>query len=233
MKKIFVIAMAAVAMVSCGSATKYTISGTSEDFADGKWAYLGVQEGREFVKSASVQIAGNSFVLNGEVEAPYAAYVAIGEPAARPDMYIEVVVEPGKIELKKLDPEHRSYSAVGTVLNDKAAEFHNKIWAMQKDENASQEDYVALQKSFIEENIDNVLGLNAFLQAYYYFQPQEVIDLVNAMPEAAQEKTSFIKESAEKALKVLPGNPYIDVVEKNPDGKEISLKSVIENKKNK
>lgn len=233
MKKIFVIAMAAVAMVSCGSATKYTISGTSEDFADGKWAYLGVEEGREFVKSDSVQIAGNSFVLNGEVEAPYAAYVAIGEPAARPDMYIEVVVEPGKIELKKLDPEHRSYSAVGTVLNDKAAEFHNKIWAMQKDENASQEDYVALQKSYIEENIDNVLGLNAFLQAYYYFQPQEVIDLVNAMPEAAQEKTSFIKESAEKALKVLPGNPYIDVVEKNPDGKEISLKSVVENKKNK
>ena len=193
MKKIFVIAMAAVAMVSCGSATKYTISGTSEDFADGKWAYLGVQEGREFVKSDSVQIAGNSFVLNGEVEAPYAAYVAIGEPEARPDMYIEVVVEPGKIELKKLDPEHRAYSAVGTALNDKAAEFHNKIWAMQKDENASQEDYVALQKSFIEENIDNVLGLNAFLQAYYYFQPQEVIDLVNAMPEAAQEKTSLLR----------------------------------------
>ena len=105
MKKIFVIAMAAVAMVSCGSATKYTISGTSEDFADGKWAYLGVQEGREFVKSDSVQIAGNSFVLNGEVETPYVTYVAIGEPEARPDMYIDVVVEPGKIKLKKLDPE--------------------------------------------------------------------------------------------------------------------------------
>lgn len=233
MKKFFVIALAAATFVGCGSATKYTISGTSEDFADGKWAFLGEQKGREFVKSDSVQIAGNSFTLKGEVEAPYAAYVAIGEPEARPEMFIEVVVEPGKIELKKLNPEHRAYSAVGTVLNDKKSEFNNKIWECQKDENSTQEDYLALQKTFINENIDNVLGLNAFKQSYYYFEPQDIIDIINAMPAAAQEELASTKKSAEQALKVLPGNPYIDVVEKNPDGKEISLKSVVENKKNK
>ena len=36
MKKIFILAMAAAAMVSCGTATKYTITGTSEEFEDGK-----------------------------------------------------------------------------------------------------------------------------------------------------------------------------------------------------
>ena len=232
MKKIFIIALAAVAMVSCGSATKYTITGTAEEFTDGKWAFLGKQQGREFVKSDSVQIAGNSFTLNGEVEAPYSAYIAIGEPNARPDMYIEVVVEPGKIEVKKLNPEHRSYTAVGTVLNDKLAELNNKIWDLEKND-GSEEEYIALQKSFIEENIDNTLGLNTFKGTYYYFKPQDVINIINAMPAAAQEELASTKQSAEQALKVEPGNNYVDVVEPTPDGKELSLKSVIENKNNK
>lgn len=232
MKKIFILAMAAAAMVSCGSATKYTITGTSEEFVDGKWAFLGEQKGREFVKSDSVQIAGNSFTLKGEVETPYAAYIAIGESNARPEMYIQLVVEPGQIEVKKLNPEHRSFSAVGTAFNDKQSDFNNKAWELHKN-NGSEEDYIALQKSFIEENIDNILGLNAFKESYYYFKPQDVIALIDAMPAAAQEELAKTKESAEKALKVLPGNPYIDVVEKDANGKEISLKSVVENKNNK
>ena len=232
MKKIFILAMAAAAMVSCGTATKYTITGTSEEFEDGKWAFLGEQKGREFVKSDSVQIAGNSFTLKGEVETPYAAYIAIGESNARPEMYIQLVVEPGKIEVKKLNPEHRSFSAVGTAMNDKQSDFNNKAWELHKN-NGSEEDYIALQKSFIEENIDNILGLNAFKESYYYFKPQDVIALIDAMPAAAQEELAKTKESAEQALKVLPGNPYIDVVEKDANGKEISLKSVVENKNNK
>ena len=232
MKKIFILAMAAAAMVSCGSATKYTITGTSEEFEDGKWAFLGEQKGREFVKSDSVQIAGNSFILKGEVETPYSAYIAIGESNARPEMYIQLVVEPGKIEVKKLNPEHRSFSAVGTAFNDKQSDFNNKAWELHQND-GSEEDYIALHKSFIEENIDNVLGLNAFKGSYYYFKPQDVIALIDAMPAAAQEELAKTKESAEQALKVLPGNPYIDVVEKDANGKEISLKSVVENKNNK
>ena len=231
MKKIFILALAAAAMVSCGNG--FTITGSSEEFADGKWAFLGEQKGREFVKSDSVQIAGNSFSLKGEVETPYATYVAIGDIDARPDMYIQVVVEPGNIELKKLNPEHRAYSAVGTELNDKLSEFNNKAWEIIN--NGSEDDFVALHKSFIEENIVNVLGLDAFKGAYYYFEPQVIIDLINLMPEATQAEESIVKTkaAAEQALKVQKGNPYIDIVEKDADGKEISLKSIVENKENK
>ena len=227
MKKIFILAMAAAAMVSCGTATKYTITGTSEEFEDGKWAFVG-EKGR----TDSVQIVGNSFTLKGEVETPYAAYVTIGEPNTRPEIVVRMFVEPGKIEIKKLNPEHRSFSAVGTTMNDKQSDFNNKVWELQKND-GSDEEYIALHKSFIEENIDNVLGLNAFKGSYYYFKPQDVIALIDAMPAAAQEELAKTKESAEQALKVLPGNPYIDVVEKDANGKEISLKSVVENKKNK
>ncbi|MBO7330731.1 MAG: DUF4369 domain-containing protein [Alistipes sp.] len=225
MKKIFILAMAAAAMVSCGTATKYTITGTSEEFEDGKWAFVG-EKGR----TDSVQIVGNSFTLKGEVETPYAAYVTIGEPNTRPEIVVKMFVEPGKIEIKKLNPEHRSFSAVGTTMNDKQSDFNNKVWELQKND-GSDEEYIALHKSFIEENIDNVLGLNAFKGSYYYFEPQQILDMIAAMPAEAQadEGIAKTKESAEQALKVLPGNPYIEVVEKDANGKEFSLKSVVEN----
>ena len=221
--------MAAAAMVSCGTATKYTITGTSEEFEDGKWAFVG-EKGR----TDSVQIVGNSFTLKGEVETPYEAYVTIGEPNTRPEIVVKMFVEPGNIVIKKLNPEHSSFSAVGTTMNDKQSDFNNKAWELQKN-NGSEEEYIALHKSFIEENIDNVLGMKLFKKTYRYYEPQEIIDFVAAMPEATQAEESIakIKASAEQALKVTPGNPYIDIVEKNADGKEITLKSVIENKKNK
>ncbi|MBO5894152.1 MAG: AhpC/TSA family protein [Alistipes sp.] len=228
MKKIFAIAMAVAALVSCTS-NKYTITGTSEEFVDGKWAFVG-EKGR----TDSVQIVGNSFTLKGEVETPYAAYVTIGEPNTRPEIVVEMFVEPGNIVIKKLNPEHRSFSAVGTTLNDKQSDFNNKAWELHQN-NGSEEDYIALQKSFIEENIDNILGLNAFKGSYYYFEPQQILDMIAAMPAEAQaeEGIAKTKANAEQALKVQTGNPYIDIVEKDADGKEVSLKSVIENKANK
>ena len=228
MKKIFAIAMAVAALVSCTS-NKYTITGTSEEFVDGKWAFVG-EKGR----TDSVQIVGNSFTLKGEVETPYAAYVTIGEPNTRPEIVVEMFVEPGNIVIKKLNPEHRSFSAVGTTLNDKQSDFNNKAWELHQN-NGSEEDYIALQKSFIEENIDNILGLNAFKRSYYYFEPQQILDIIAAMPAEAQaeEGIAKTKANAEQALKVQTGNPYIDIVEKDADGKEVSLKSVIENKANK
>ena len=233
MKKIFVIALACAAMVSCTS-NKYTISGTSEEFVDGKWAFLGEQKGREFVKSDSVQIAGNSFTLKGEVESPYSAYIVIGEANARPDVHIEVIVEPGVIEVKKLDPEHRAYSAVGTLLNDRLADLHVAQWELHKNE-GTQEQYMEGMKTAINENIDNILGVKLFKESYYYFEPQEILDFIATMPEATQadESIAKTKAAAEQALKVTPGNPYLDIVEKDADGKEISLKSVVENKNNK
>ena len=229
MKKIFVIAMAAAAMVSCGNATKYTITGTSEEFVDGKWAFVG-EKGR----TDSVQIVGNSFTLKGEVETPYAAYVTIGEHNTRPEIVVEMFVEPGNIEIKKLDPEHRSFSAVGTTMNDRLSALHSAQWELRKN-NGSQEEYMADMKAAIMENIDNVLGMKLFKETYYYYEPQEILDMIAAMPAEAQaeEGIAKTKANAEQALKVTPGNPYIDIVEKNADGKDITLKSVVEDKNNK
>ena len=71
---------------------------------------------------------------------------------------------------------------------------------------------------------------------------EEKIDAIATIPAETQESFANMKKSAEQALKVLPGNPYIDITEVGegeqpktltPDGKVLTLKSVVENKANK
>ena len=234
MKKIFMIAMAAATMVGCGNATKFTITGSLEA-EDGKLVYIATEEGRELNYIDSVAVAANAYTFEGNAEAPYSAYLVTKEgEEARP--------KPGKIEIKKLNEEHPTANAVGTPLNDKKADLFVKQWELQKDENAAEDAISKLYYENILANADNMIGWDLFGDTYYYYEPQQVIDAIAAMPAEQQEKFKSIKESSEQALKVLPGNPYIDITEVGegeqpktltPDGKVLTLKSVVENKANK
>ena len=61
----------------------------------------------------------------------------------------------------------------------------------------------------------------------------ELLDIIAKIPAEQAESFDKMKKMAEEALKVQPGNPYIDVAEKTPAGETLSLKSVVENGKNK
>ena len=242
MKKIFMIAMAAATLVGCGNATKFTISGSLEA-EDGKLVYLATEQGRELNYIDSVAVAANTYAFEGTAEAPYSAYLVTKEgEEARPKMVAQLYVEPGNIEVKKLNEEHPTVNAVGTPLNDKKAELFVKQLELQKDENAAEDAITKLYYENILANADNMIGWDLFGDTYYYYEPQQVIDAIAAMPAEQQEKFKSIKESSEQALKVLPGNPYIDITEVGegeqpktltPDGKVLTLKSVVENKANK
>lgn len=242
MKKIFMIAMAAATMVGCGNATKFTITGSLEA-EDGKLVYIATEEGRELNYIDSVAVAANTYAFEGTAEAPYSAYLVTKEgEEARPKMVAQLYVEPGNIEVKKLNEEHPTANAVGTPLNDKKADLFVKQWELQKDENAAEDAISKLYYENILANADNMIGWDLFGDTYYYYEPQQVIDAIAAMPAEQQEKFKSIKESSEQALKVLPGNPYIDITEVGegeqpktltPDGKVLTLKSVVENKANK
>ncbi len=236
------IAMAAATMVGCGNATKFTISGSLEA-EDGKLVYIATEEGRELNYIDSVAVAANAYTFEGNAEAPYSAYLVTKEgEEARPKMVAQLYVEPGNIEVKKLNEEHPTVNAVGTPLNDKKADLFVKQWELQKDENAAEDAISKLYYENILANADNMIGWDLFGDTYYYYEPQQVIDAIAAMPAEQQEKFKSIKESSEQALKVLPGNPYIDITEVGegeqpktltPDGKVLTLKSVVENKANK
>ena len=247
MRKIFAIAMAAAMMVGCGSNTKFTIKGESDKFA-GKYAYLQVEEGQELKTIDSVAVAGNAFTLAGETEAPYAAYVVVKDAGAeRPEFYAEVYVEPAQITIEEVAGERPSFKAVGGAMNDAMNAVNDKLAAIEAkmgegDNSALEAEYYAALYDAIVANGGNLVAQNILRNNYYAFEPQQVIDAIATIPAEAQESFANMKKSAEQALKVLPGNPYIDITEEGtgeqpqtltPDGKVLTLKSVIENKANK
>ena len=247
MKKIFTLALVAMAFASCDNGTKYTISGSNAAFEDGKMAYIQKYENRKMETVDSVVVAKNSFKFKGEApEAPYMAYITVGSASPREAAaLIPVYVEAGKITVNVVDAEKKEFNATGTLLNDANAEFNTKLDAIYKriseaheakDDagvEAAQKEATDLRYNTIIANAANEFGAVQLNGSYYRFEPQQLIDLIAAMPAEKQEEFANMKKNAEQALRVSPGNPYVDVTEPTPDGKELSLKSVVENKKNK
>lgn len=240
MKKIFAILFAAMAMTACNNTT-YTINGTDASFEDGTNAYIQLpSEGGRFEAIDTVAIVNNSFTFTGEVEQAKKAFVTVGD-----NIHISLFLEPGTINISKANPEDRTFSVTGTPMNNlrnelsqKSVELMNKYRAANEagDQEAikSIEDEMTNSiKAFITANAANIVGQDVLKQNYYYFEPQELLDIIATIPAENAEAFAKMKESAEAALKVQPGNPYIDVVDKTPAGEELSLKSVVENGKNK
>ena len=247
MKKIFTIVLAAAALVSCDNGTKYTISGSDAAFEDGKMAYIIKMENRKMTPVDSVAVKNNSFKFKGEApETPYSGYIAVGSSNLREAaIRVPVYVEAGKIAINVVDAEKKNFTATGSPLNDAYTEFNNKMEEIYdrmgkaheaKDDagvQAAQKEVAELRYNTIINNAANQFGSDQLSRSYYQFEPQQLLDIIAAMPAEKQEKMADMKKGAEQALKVAPGNPYIDITEPTPDGKQLSLKSAVENKKNK
>ncbi len=243
MKKIFAIMLAAAAMTACNG-SKYTITGTNVGFEDGTIIYLQtLVDSRNLEVIDSTTLVNHSFKFNGEIAADNDTpirYITIDDY-----MFIPVIWEAGKIVVSDVDPVNGSYSVTGTPLNDKFTDFNVKMADYNKqygelmnvgDHKTAQiigDEMMTYVKGFIKENINNAVGQMQLTEVYYQLEPQEILDIIALIPAENAERFAKMKESAETALKVQPGNPYIDVVDNTPAGEALSLKSVVENGKNK
>ena len=229
MKKILGVVLAAAMVVSCTNKAKFTISGESEKFA-GKYAYLQVEQNRELVTVDSVAVEGNAFVFEGEAEQPYSAYLVIKEAGAeRPEIMATLYVEPAEITINEVEGEKRpTYVAEGGDLNGIMNQINNHLKGIEDEQEWNNVMYASIMG-----NKGNIISQDLLKSSYYAFTPQQVLDAIAIIPAEKQEDFAKMKASAEQALKVQPGNKYINIVDKTPEGKELSLKSIVENKKNK
>lgn len=251
MEKIFTVLLAAAAMAGCSTGTKYTIKGSDEALAEMNYVLLQTIENGERNTLDSVAVVDKSFEIKGEApEAPAMAYLFFGAVApedptkAMPMMFqIPVFLEAGNITVGKT--ENTSFVAKGTPMNDKQAEFSTKMTDLSNefqkaaesgDEqkmNEIQDQFLVVIKDAISANTDNLFGVSLFQQMYYNLEPQEILDIAAKFPAEMQEQLTEIKAHAEAQLKTQPGQPYIDIIQKDADGKEVTLKSVVETKGNK
>ena len=242
MKNYLFCALLILVMVGCGNSTKYTISSSAEELAGMEMAYLGIEEGRELKFVDSVAIVGNSFRMTGEVAEPYPAYITFRDVSGEWGERIRTFVEAGDIEIvQKLG----ALRAVGTPYNDRSTAVRVRVDEMFAEARAEgSEDLTPILTYYynaVKENAGDMVGWDLFQNHHFLFKPQQTLDMINAMPESKQETFAKHKKFAEHALKVEPGNPYIDITDQGdskgkrsltPEGKVLTLKSVVENPRN-
>lgn len=236
MKKILILAAAAV-LCSCGNKNKYVIEGQAPEGT--------------FYLYADQQVVDSAIVKNGKFrfkgvvpEEPVRNLANAGTPENITSMAY-VILEPGTISVRE-NPEMPGRPIVtGTPANDaKAAydaankalieEFRNENTTDER-RNAIKEEYNQLPRTTIEQNRNNYFGIILLNQLAYELSGQELLDEIAKFPAAVQQTGILVKlkESAEQKIRTDAGQPYIDIVQPDAAGKEVSLKSVVENPANK
>jgi len=161
-------------------------------------------------------------------------------------------VEPGKIQIID-DFEKGVVKVVGTPANEayegmitRSRELSNRYReAVNANDSAAAEkieaEYDAMQQEGFEKNLDNVFGLFMLRQLAYSESAAKTLKTLERLsPEMQANKMAVkIKDSAERKMKTEPqaeGSDYvphyINIEQPNLKGEMVSLKSVVENKKN-
>ncbi len=246
MKRLLLMLVAVAALVGCNG-NRCEIVGNVKNFNAEGLLYLTDMWGSRAVID-SVEIEGNRFHFKGVKHAP--TFAQLMTKSGRPLTYI--FVESGKIVVSG-DVDMSNVVASGTPANDafgemmdKSAEYMERYRAAASAGDSAkmaevEAEFEAMRKGFVDSNLDNVFGVFMIQQDSYSELSSVTLKRVASLSEEMQQLplVSRIKESAERKIKTEPqaeGSDYvpyyIDIEQPNAKGEWVSLKSVIENKKN-
>ena len=240
MKKILIFAACATLLASCGSKNQYVIEGKVD--GANPVVYLFDQE-ENLLDSATVK--EGAFRLKGEAQEPQIAILrdARDENATFTAM---LLLEPGTIQISD-DPDSPMRKRVtGTPANDASTEYADAGYRLimeYRDSSTTEERRAAIEKEYeelahlaVEQNRNNLFGALLLAdQMSYELSGKELLDEIALFsPEMQQTKVLVnLKAHAQAKQKTDVGQPFIDVTAQDADGKELSLKSVVENPANK
>ena len=242
MKKSFLFAAVSLMLAGCaGHGT--VINGEVENLADG-YVYLADMKQQGAVIDSAL-VSGGKFRFALDDAQPTFARIAT---AHVPVAYI--YIEKGEITVSG-NMTDSSVTVGGTTANDGFAEYVKEMGILREDfrnaetqEMANEIDakYEALVAKTIEQNKDNIFGIDLYIGTNGYdMSAAEMIKYLKALPETlrAIPLVADALAQAEQRIKTEPqaeGSDYvphyIDIVQPDTDGKEISLASVVENPKN-
>lgn len=230
MKRFLTILGAAAVVAACSQSNGYQISGNLPAESEAEFVYLMSSNGDVL---DSVAVNNGAFTLKGEVADVYSATVLDNKSTREATLRASVYLEPGKIALTA--GENGRYTAAGTKANDARNAYSAAVAALDDDDD---EGYYALINSSALENLDNYFGLEQLYNAIIYksMDGEAALEAFNQLPAnlKATKRGESVGKAAEAASKLGIGKPYLDFALANiTDGKDLSLKSVVENPANK
>ena len=238
---------AVAAMVGCES-NKCEIVGTIENLNAEGYVYLvDAWKPKNTIDSVLIE-NGKSFRFKGVKCEPTLAKLVLENKKAVTYLF----VESGKVSVEG-DVEKREVKVAGTPLNDKLTAWNERSSELYKAymeaakakdkerQDALDKEYDALGMESFTQNLDNLFGVFMLRQISSTLSAAEVLKYVEQFPVEVKslEIVERIKTKAERRFKTEPqaeGSDYvphyIDIEQPNLAGKSVSLKSVVENKKN-
>ena len=236
MKKIAMMAMAALTMVACQNKNAYTISGTFENAGEGDSVSLQLVEGRKLVDLQKVPVVNGKFEFKGVADSVQIAAVTMG------DAFCQFFLEPGQIKVD-LKLGQMSY-ALGTPNNNAYESFMSDMKALEEEyaeiaRNAQNPDLTEAQraevkaqmssfeekyyqaiKNSIADNVGNDFGLYNLTNSYYYYAPEELASVLEgyiaAFPNNA--RLQQLKKHNDLSLETSVGKQFKDFEMADVDG---------------
>ena len=246
MKRFLVGLVAAMALVGCTN-NKCEIIGRIDNFNAIGYVYLtDMWSARSVIDS--VKLEGNRFHFKNVKHTPTFAQIILD--SGRPISYL--IVESGKV-LVSGDNDLGTVKSSGTPANDAfsammdrsqelVANYRQAVASGDKAAvEAIEKEHDQMQAEYYEQNKGNIFGLFMLQQLSYSLPSKELLEKLAILPEEIKSlpKAQRMKESAERKFKTEPQSEgsdyvpyYIDIAQPDVNGKEVSLKSVIDNKKN-
>ncbi|MEG1841324.1 MAG: TlpA disulfide reductase family protein [Alistipes sp.] len=239
MKKILILCLAAISLYSCTS-NKCVVNGN-----------IAGLEGTLYLFDETGTTIDSTTVEKGQFEFKMAADTArvnyLGTDLNTEQPFTQVLfIEPGKIAVNGTLEAPHEMLVTGTPTNEantafsqsnsKLAKRYDAEGATKEERAAVKEEYTALARKTMDENMSNHLGVLILTQQLAYeMSGAEMLEVIAKFPAALQQgkQLTKLKEQAQVKQKTEVGQPYIDIVQNNPAGEAVSLKSVIENPANK
>ena len=226
MKKIILIAAAAIMLFGCGKKSAYTITGDIKGLSG---TITLMDEKGENV--AEVPVTDGKFTIEGVAEEPSLGLLANdNQPIAM------LFLEPGNISVT--GDTQQSITISGTKANDNNAIFTEKQYAIMEGffTAASEEERQAVAdelKSYIEttmtENLDNYFGLYLLTNIISSMDGDEIIAWLDKFDDAVRNTTlaQEVRAHAEAMNNTSVGSKFIDITLPDADGNEIALSSLV------
>lgn len=228
MKKIGMMAVAALAFVACQDKNTYVITGTFSAASEGDSVSLQLIEGRKLVDVQKVPVVNGEFELKGVADSVQVAAVSIG------DAFCQFFLEPGQIKIDLQlgqmayalgTPNNNAYEAFMSdmkALEDEYAEIvknaqNPELSDAEKEEVKKQmagfeEKYYQAVKNSIADNVGNDFGLYNLCNSYYYYSPEELApvleDYIATFP--TNTRLQRIKAQNDISLETAVGKPFKD-----------------------
>ena len=239
MKRMIFSATVALLLASCSTQPRFTVTGTFAEPAEK--AYLWNRNSDEVVDS--VVLEAGAFRFEGLYTGPMELSVVDAAEPNKARQYVSFLVEEGDVVITPTGERRNDYCVVGTPANDAYTAYHEaqsrnmaELLASTDEKRRAELEQAMhdLEWELIAANTHNLIAPLQLRTETYDLSADELMGWIERFsPEIQQtDVVQELVEVAEKKRRTEVGQPYIDFELPDMAGNPVSLKSVIENPKN-